>query len=55
MLADILSKKKTEIDYLNGAIVRQADSLGLRAPVNELLVDIVKTLESSFQDQVREA
>jgi 2-dehydropantoate 2-reductase len=55
MLADILAQKRTEIDYLNGAIVRQADSLGLKAPVNALLVDIIKTLESGYQDQVREA
>lgn len=55
MLADVLAGKKTEIDYLNGAIVRQADSLGIKAPANEFLVDVIKTLESSYRDQVREA
>ncbi len=53
MLADVLSKRRTEIDYMNGAIVRQGDSLGVKTPVNAMFVDIVKTIESSYRDQVR--
>jgi 2-dehydropantoate 2-reductase len=51
MLADVLNKKKTEIDYLNGAIVRQGESLGIKTPVNMLLVDLIKTIESSYADE----
>ncbi len=52
MLADVLNKKKTEIDFLNGAIVRQGESLGIKTPVNALLVDLVKTIESSYPLEV---
>ena len=51
MLADVLNKKKTEIDYLNGAIVRQGESLGVKTPVNMFLVDLIKTIESSYADE----
>ena len=52
MLQDILNRKKTEIDFLNGAIVRQGESLGIKTPVNELLVDLIKTIESSYHQEV---
>jgi len=45
MLQDILNKKPTEIDFINGVIVRQGEELGIPVPVNSLLVDLVKTLE----------
>lgn len=48
MLADVLKKKRTEIDFINGVIIRQAQSLGIPVPVNCLLVDLVKTIESSY-------
>jgi 2-dehydropantoate 2-reductase len=52
MLADVMRKKPTEIDAINGAIVRHAQSLGVKTPVNALLVDLVKTIESSYADEV---
>jgi len=48
MLQDILRKKRTEIDFINGVIVRQAQELGIPSPVNSILVDLVKTIESSY-------
>ncbi|MDD5292132.1 MAG: 2-dehydropantoate 2-reductase [Candidatus Omnitrophica bacterium] len=48
MLQDALKKKKTEIDYINGAIVRQGQSMGIPTPVNSLLVDLVKSIELSY-------
>lgn len=52
MLADVLSRDRTEIDFLNGAIVRHGESLGVKTPVNGMIVDLVKTIESSYADQV---
>jgi 2-dehydropantoate 2-reductase len=52
MLADICRRKKTEIDYLNGAIVRHGESLGIKTPVNALLCDLVKTMEASYEVQI---
>ena len=48
MLQDVLNKKRTEIDFINGAIVRQGKSLGISTPVNGVLTDLVKTIESSY-------
>jgi len=49
MLQDVLKKKRTEIDSINGVIVRQAKSLGINVPVNSVLVDLVKTIEASYK------
>jgi len=51
MLQDVLRKKRTEIDFINGVIVRQAQELNIPTPVNSLLVDLVKTIESSYDIQ----
>ncbi len=48
MLQDVLRKKRTEIDFINGVIVRQGQELGIPVPVNSLLVDLVKTIEQSY-------
>ncbi len=53
MLQDITHKKETEIDYINAAIVRHAKSSGLKAPVNEMLTQLVKAIESSYKEQVK--
>ena len=48
MLQDIMRKKRTEIDFINGVIVRQGQELGIPVPTNALLVDLVKTIETSY-------
>lgn len=45
MLQDVLNKKPTEIEAINGAIVREAEKSGLEAPVNKVLTLLVKTIE----------
>ena len=37
--------KKTEIDYLNGAVVKLGKKYGVKCPVNEALVKIIKEME----------
>lgn len=48
MLQDVLRKKRTEIDFINGVIVRQAQELDIPVPVNEVLVGLVKTIEATY-------
>lgn len=50
MLQDVQNKKHTEIDFINGVIVRQAQSLGLAAPVNTVLTNLVKTIETNYNN-----
>lgn len=52
MLQDVLRKKRTEIEFINGVIIRQGDSLGIKTPVNEILVHLVRTIETSYKLQV---
>ena len=49
MLQDILRKKRTEIDFINGVIVRQGQELGIPVPANLMLVDLVKTIEATYK------
>lgn len=51
MLQDVLNKKRTEIDFINGAIVRQAKGSGIAVPVNEVLTDLIKTIEADYDKQ----
>ncbi|AIF70283.1 hypothetical protein PAP_09540 [Palaeococcus pacificus DY20341] len=46
MLQDLKRGKKTEIDYINGKIVEYAEAIGLKAPMNELLVALIKAKEA---------
>jgi len=47
MLQDIRSRRKTEIQYINGAVVKLAKQRGLQAPVNQTIVDLIKYLEEN--------
>ncbi len=51
MLQDVLNKKRTEIDFINGAIVRQGRSSGISTPVNEVLTNLVKTIEATYENE----
>ena len=48
MLQDVLNKKRTEIDFINGAILRQGKALGIATPVNEVFSNLVKAIEASY-------
>jgi 2-dehydropantoate 2-reductase len=52
MLQDVLNRKRTEIDYINGAIVRQGKALGIATPVNDVLTHLVKTIETAYEKAV---
>ena len=48
MLQDVEARKPTEIDYLNGGIVRFGDELGIPTPLNRSIWALVKGLERSW-------
>ncbi|HEA68568.1 MAG TPA: 2-dehydropantoate 2-reductase [Desulfobacterales bacterium] len=45
MLIDVEAGRKSEIDALNGAVVKEAESHGVYAPANTIMTTLVKTLE----------
>jgi len=48
MLQDFDYRRRTEIDAINGAVVREAERLGLPAPFNRMITDLVKANEIKF-------
>ncbi len=49
MLQDVEVRRKTEIDYLNGGIVRFGREHGVPTPLNEAIWALVKGVEDSWQ------
>ncbi|MDQ4087291.1 MAG: 2-dehydropantoate 2-reductase [Pseudomonadota bacterium] len=49
MADDFAAGRTTEIDYLNGEVVKLAHSVGRRAPVNERIVELVKQAEAGVE------
>jgi 2-dehydropantoate 2-reductase len=48
MLQDVEARRQTEIDYLNGGIVRFGREHGVPTPLNEAVVALIKGLEASW-------
>lgn len=49
MLQDIQRGRRTEIDALNGAVVKLGKSLGVGTPVNEVIATLVKAKETGYE------
>jgi 2-dehydropantoate 2-reductase len=50
MLQDIMAKRQTEVDFMNGAIVEWGEKLGVATPLNRALWALIKGLEHSWKD-----
>jgi 2-dehydropantoate 2-reductase len=48
MLQDIENGRKTEIDYLNGRLVQEAEKIGVPAPINRELTEQIKHIEEKL-------
>jgi len=48
MLVDVENKRRTEVDFLSGAIVDYGERFGVRTPVNGVLTGLLKGLESMY-------
>lgn len=55
MMQHVEQGRRTEIDALNGALVREAKALGLAVPYNETVVAVVKGVEKSRMQALHEA
>ncbi|MGH2545167.1 MAG: ketopantoate reductase family protein [Ardenticatenaceae bacterium] len=52
MLADVRREVPTEIDVINGAIVREGAAHGIPTPANEILTHLVHLLEQTYEQRV---
>jgi len=50
MLQDVLAKRQTEVDFMNGAIVKYGEQHGVPTPLNQLMWQLIKGLEHSWSD-----
>ena len=50
MLQDVLAKRQTEVDFMNGAIMKEGEKLGVPTPLNRALWQLIKGLEHSWRD-----
>ena len=50
MLQDVLAKRQTEVDFMNGAIVKWGEKTGVPTPLNRAVWELVKGLELGWSD-----
>ena len=50
MLQDVLAKRQTEVDFMNGAIVEWGEKVGVPTPLNRAMWQLIKGLEHSWTD-----
>ena len=47
MWHDLSNKRKTEIDFINGAVSNNANKLGVNSPLNNALISLIKSVENN--------
>jgi 2-dehydropantoate 2-reductase len=50
MLQDVLAKRQTEVDFMNGAIVKWGEKTGITTPLNKAVWELIKGLEHGWSD-----
>ena len=50
MLQDVLAKRQTEVDFMNGAIADLGEKNGVATPLNRAMWQLIKGLEHSWSD-----
>ena len=50
MLQDVLAKHPTEVDFMNGAIVKWGENKGIPTPLNKAVWELIKGLELAWTD-----
>jgi len=50
MLQDVIARRETEVDFMNGAIVQWGEKFGVPTPLNKALWELIKGLEHSWKD-----
>ena len=52
MLQDVLKQRLTEVAFINGAIVREGEALGLPTPINRALTCLVQAIEQTYSERL---
>lgn len=52
MLQDVNRQRRTEVDAINGAVVREGEATGVAVPINRVLVGLIHGLEETYAARV---
>jgi 2-dehydropantoate 2-reductase len=52
MLQDVLKERETEVDAINGAIVREGEAYGIPTPVNLTLTSLVHAIQETYHERI---
>jgi len=52
MLQDILEQRITEIQFINGAVVREGKKIGIPTPVNLTLASLVSAIQETYDQRI---
>jgi len=55
MLQDLERGKRTEIDYINGALASMAEDAGISSPVNSALAELIRSISGSHERSAAES
>jgi 2-dehydropantoate 2-reductase len=50
MFQDVVARRQTEVDFMNGAIVNWGEDAGVPTPLNKAMWELIKGLEHSWKD-----
>jgi 2-dehydropantoate 2-reductase len=50
MFQDVVARRQTEVDFMNGAIVKWGEEAGVPTPLNKAMWQLIKGLEHSWKD-----
>src|SRR5207237_8493623 len=53
LLQDVMRGRRTEIDYLNGAVCEHGKKLGVKTPFNDAVVAVVRGLGVGFKSDAK--
>jgi 2-dehydropantoate 2-reductase len=53
MLQDFDRRRPSEIDFINGAILREAEELGVEVPVNRAVTRLVQALDALHAEEAK--
>ena len=54
MAVDVLNRRQTEIECLNGAVLRECERFGIPAPYNASIYALIRIIENSYLERLRD-
>jgi len=54
MMQDMIAKRQTEVDFINGAVIRVAEASGMEVPVTRVMYALIKLMQQKYGNQVLE-